>query len=204
MKPEKATRIPRQQRSKNLKDQIKKAALALFAEKGFYNTNSNEIAAKAGVAIGSFYSYFKNKKELFLEVLHDYHVQIMHDISLDCRPHNRDSLIREFIEDILKAHRLFPGFHREAMAMQLSDPDVNRVMQEQKRRELDFAVQLLRSWYGDNAVASMEVVAFLLHSTIESVIHAIVYDETKIDEELLIQELAKLVARYLHAEDYTW
>lgn len=200
MKPDKSTRIPQQQRSKKLKDKIKKAALELFAVQGFYNTSSNEIAAKAEVSIGSFYSYFKDKKELFLEVLHDYHVEIGNNISQGCRQGKEDLLICKFIENILKAHRLFPGFHREAMVMQLSDPDVNLVMKEQKRQELEFTTQLLRSLYGDNAIVNMEVTAFLLHNTVESVVHAIVYDETEVDEKLLTQELAKLVFCYLNPE----
>ena len=49
-----------------------KAAFRLFARKGIHGTNSKEIVKHAGVSIGSFYSYFKNKKALLLEMLDDY------------------------------------------------------------------------------------------------------------------------------------
>lgn len=41
------------------------AALALFLEAGFGGTTLEHIAAKAGVAKGSIYLYFKSKEELF-------------------------------------------------------------------------------------------------------------------------------------------
>lgn len=40
------------------------AAVALFARKGFYGTTVPEIAASAGVAIGSIYRYFETKEAL--------------------------------------------------------------------------------------------------------------------------------------------
>lgn len=40
------------------------AALELFTEFGFYRTTMSMIAAKAGVSVGLFYNYFKNKDDL--------------------------------------------------------------------------------------------------------------------------------------------
>lgn len=48
---------------------VLKAALALFAEQGFDATSSSQIAERAGVAVGSVYQHFHNKKELLMAVL---------------------------------------------------------------------------------------------------------------------------------------
>ena len=53
-------RIPKQHRSVQTKNRIVKAGFQLFSRKGIHGTTSKEIADKAGVAIGSFYAYFKN------------------------------------------------------------------------------------------------------------------------------------------------
>jgi AcrR family transcriptional regulator len=45
------------------------AALALFGEKGYEATSINEIAARAGVAIGSFYQHFRTKRQLLLVLM---------------------------------------------------------------------------------------------------------------------------------------
>jgi AcrR family transcriptional regulator len=44
----------------------------LFSQKGYHHTNSKEITAAAGVATGSFYAYFKDKREIFIESLKVY------------------------------------------------------------------------------------------------------------------------------------
>ncbi|MBR1681006.1 TetR/AcrR family transcriptional regulator [bacterium] len=40
----------------------------LIKEKGFYNLNVNDITKRANVATGTFYTYFKHKEEIALEI----------------------------------------------------------------------------------------------------------------------------------------
>jgi len=47
------------------------AALDVFSENGYWATKISDIVAKANVAQGTFYLYFKNKEELFKEMLLD-------------------------------------------------------------------------------------------------------------------------------------
>lgn len=53
----------------NRTDQILEAAEKLFAQKGFYSTTVGEIAEKAGIAKGTIYLYFRDKRDLFFSVL---------------------------------------------------------------------------------------------------------------------------------------
>ena len=48
---------------------ILRVALAEFAAKGYSATGINELARKAGISIGSLYSYFASKEDLFLAVI---------------------------------------------------------------------------------------------------------------------------------------
>lgn len=45
------------------------AAKELFSTKGYFNTNTKEIANLAGVSTGSFYNYFPDKLEVFQEIM---------------------------------------------------------------------------------------------------------------------------------------
>lgn len=54
-------RIPEDKRNR-----ILQASINEFATFGFENTNTNQIAKKADVSIGSLYKYFDNKEDLFL------------------------------------------------------------------------------------------------------------------------------------------
>jgi len=46
-----------------------KAAKALFEKQGYLDTNVGDIAARAKVAHGTFYTYFSSKEEIFAEVV---------------------------------------------------------------------------------------------------------------------------------------
>ncbi|OEF97483.1 TetR/AcrR family transcriptional regulator [Desulfuribacillus alkaliarsenatis] len=48
---------------------IVEAAIEIFAEKGYSNTSTNEIAKKAGVAEGTIFRHYKTKKELLLAIV---------------------------------------------------------------------------------------------------------------------------------------
>src|SRR5215831_19749859 len=56
----------RNQNKEKTKQAILKAALELFAEKGFYNTSTRAISRKAGIAEGTLFNYFETKEDLAL------------------------------------------------------------------------------------------------------------------------------------------
>ena len=50
------------------RDRILRAALHLFAQKGYEKTTTKELAAKANVAEGTLFRHFTNKKTILVEV----------------------------------------------------------------------------------------------------------------------------------------
>jgi AcrR family transcriptional regulator len=54
------------------KGRIVEAAAACFAERGYHATQVSDIIAKAGIARGTFYLYFKSKHEIFHSILDDF------------------------------------------------------------------------------------------------------------------------------------
>lgn len=51
--------------------QIKQSALTQFVEKGFESTALSDIVDEIGIKKQSIYSHFKNKEDVFLEVMND-------------------------------------------------------------------------------------------------------------------------------------
>ena len=47
------------------RSEILQAALDLFSEKGYHNVSMHEIAEKAEFGVGTLYSFFENKEELY-------------------------------------------------------------------------------------------------------------------------------------------
>ena len=53
----------------NVESTILLTAEDVFQEKGFHNTDMREIAQRSGIAVGTIYHYFKNKEELYVQVI---------------------------------------------------------------------------------------------------------------------------------------
>ena len=53
------------------RERILRTATQLFAERGFNQTEMEEIAKRSGVAKGSLYNYFRSKDDLFLHACRD-------------------------------------------------------------------------------------------------------------------------------------
>lgn len=85
------------------KDRIFDAAHVLFLERGFKNTSVADIAAIAGVAVGSFYLYFKSKEDIFVQIYNNENenikAQILAKVDLDDDP---VKVIRQIVEQIFK------------------------------------------------------------------------------------------------------
>lgn len=58
-------RLPKTRRGQETRGKILEAAEAEFGERGFHEASINGITARAGVALGSFYTYFDSKEALF-------------------------------------------------------------------------------------------------------------------------------------------
>ncbi|HXO66936.1 MAG TPA: TetR/AcrR family transcriptional regulator [Candidatus Dormibacteraeota bacterium] len=60
---------PTTQRGEATRQKVLEAAETVFGEKGYHGASVTEITRAAGVAQGTFYLYFKGKKEIFLDLV---------------------------------------------------------------------------------------------------------------------------------------
>lgn len=51
------------------REQILEAAIQVFSRKGYHNTSIHDIIERAGIARGTFYLYFENKRQIFDTIL---------------------------------------------------------------------------------------------------------------------------------------
>lgn len=63
------TKAPRTERGRRTQRALLDAAAVEFGEKGFHESSIVGITRRAGVALGSFYTYFDSKEELFRELV---------------------------------------------------------------------------------------------------------------------------------------
>ena len=62
-------REPRQERARTKRDALLRTASVLFAERGYAATTAPDIAEAAGVSVGTFYSYFRDKRQILLALI---------------------------------------------------------------------------------------------------------------------------------------
>lgn len=137
---EKQIRTPRQQRAIEKKEKIIQAGLELFCEKGYYNTNTVEIAKRAGVSTGIVYSYFKDKNDILTAVIDLFSQKLQttirsalvnFDFSSFMQPDVSEEtlmlLIEKIIEYSAQVHMQFKNIHQELSAME-NDPHVAKFL----------------------------------------------------------------------------
>ena len=198
----KKIRVPKQKRSIETKNRIKEAALTLFADKGIQHTNSNEIALEAGTAIGSFYAYFSNKQSLLLELLEDYledHFATIWGNSLNemvPKPLLMD-FIRTSLNNLFAAYSKLPSFHKETHILRYSDPDVKRLFDQDRKKEIAQIKAVLEIFKEEVVVMDPDAAATLIQCTAENAAHTATFGGTTIDQDRLINELSEMFYRYL-------
>jgi AcrR family transcriptional regulator len=60
-----SNKLPKTARGKRTRDKLLQAAEIEFGEKGFHTAAISGITHRAGVALGSFYTYFESKEKIF-------------------------------------------------------------------------------------------------------------------------------------------
>lgn len=209
MKKNKTTaRIPVQSRGIETKNSIIAAARELFEEKGYHGTNSKEIAGRAGLAVGTFYSYFDGKKPVFIEVIRLYYREISEAVLseeamnqiLEPVKQKMDlkKMVRELIRAMYRAHTISPDLHREITAMIYSDSEIEKVASEEEEKTIGLVMTLLEmipenSLRVKNIDAAVEAV-FL---SSEAVIHRLKMFNNKENHEELLEELEDMIYLYL-------
>jgi len=76
----KRQRLTREQSKDQTRQRLLDAAQAIFMKKGFVAASVEDIAAAAGYTRGAFYSNFRSKPELFLELLRRDHESMQADL----------------------------------------------------------------------------------------------------------------------------
>jgi AcrR family transcriptional regulator len=119
-------RKPLQKRSLEKRARLNEAALALFGERGYEGTSIEEIAARAGMAVGGFYQHYRSKRQLLIALM-DELLEKLSSLSLaaqpapDVRTGLRALLSRAFSHDLQ-----YLGAYRAWQEAMLSDPDLAR------------------------------------------------------------------------------
>ena len=106
-------KLPRQARSRALVDAILDASAHILAEHGREALNTNLVAEKAGVSIGSLYQYFPNRDAIIAAVAERHGHRVHHhvaDVDLSGETTLKNA-VRRIAHSLFAAHALDPALH---------------------------------------------------------------------------------------------
>lgn len=113
--PPQPRKRPKQARAQYMVNIILEATARILAKRGYAGTNTNLIAAEAGVSVGSIYQYFPNKDALIC-ALHERHAEQMSDIIdkvlANAQPNNLREHITVMVRSLMAAHQCEPQLHQ--------------------------------------------------------------------------------------------
>lgn len=170
-------REPIQKRSIEKKEKIIKAGFELICKKGYYNTNTAQIAKSAGVSTGIVYQYFKDKHDILIDGLYKYADNIFFPMlsikNTKFKKEDFKDIIKIMIINYTKDHKLSKTAHEEIMSMVHSDKDVANYYY-QKEMELthkiyDLLVQ--NDFSKDNLLEKVHIIIGI----IENYCHEVTY-----------------------------
>ena len=198
----KPVRVPKQERSRQTRAKLMRAAYKLFGRDGFHGTNAKKIAAAAQVAIGSFYTYFEDKKAIFLELVREHNdEQIARAFDPQqgaiVNPSLEKDSLRGIVEMTLAYHKQDPEFNRQAEALRYSDEDVRRIQEEQDERVVQHLMDDFKRLGEEIRVRDIEAAARVVRIAVIANVHQMNMFDPTIEEDRLIDELVDMVRRYL-------
>lgn len=104
-------RTPRTARGRKTQRAVLDAAAAEFGERGFHDSSIVSITARAGVALGTFYTYFESKDALFRALVSDISDQVRASVKDHLTHPEVGTLERE--RDAFVAFLAFARAHKE-------------------------------------------------------------------------------------------
>jgi AcrR family transcriptional regulator len=116
-------KAPGQARSKETVNVILEASARILESEGLRGFNTNAVAAKAGVSIGSLYQYFPNKDAILLALIHRFE-DATRDAILEAMRSGRGQPLKPCL-------RLFV---RALVVMHYRRPRLNRVLEAEEER----------------------------------------------------------------------
>ena len=194
-----ATRVPTQKRSIEKKQRIKDDALKLMSEKGYFATSSNELAREAGVSIGTFYSYFKDKKELYAELVDDIYTAVLTPINLNELPDDLsiEETVQLYVTAVFRGHEYQTAFQREISSLSKQSDEFRAIEMVHKSNILHVFSEALKACREELKPQDLETSTYIILTTVEAVIHDTLFHNGGKNKEAVIRELTAMIVNYL-------
>ena len=169
-------KTPRQSRALVTVEAILEAATHILVESGYGKLNTNEVARRAGVSVGSLYQYFPNKQSLLAELHYRHAVQSSAPI-FAALSNSQGKPLRTVLREIILAN----------VTSHSTDPELHQVISEEAPKlprrpwqdDMDSeATKFVRSFLEERrsevCIENIDLKIYLLTQIVETTIHSAV------------------------------
>lgn len=193
-------RKPIQKRSIETKEKIIEAGFNLICEKGYYNTNTAEIAKSAGVSTGIVYQYFRDKHDILIEGIQKFSKDIFYPmLNIEHEKFTKSDLrelLRNMIDKFIKKHKLSQSAHEEITAMTHSDKEIADFFQKNEIHMTKTIANLLieNDFNKENLLEKVHIALNL----IDNLCHEIVYHKhEELNYDIMTENVIDLIVDLL-------
>ena len=165
------------------------AAAKEFRAHGFFGTDTNKIARRAGFAPQTFYRWFADKTAIFLAVYRAWEEEeknVLADL------YRRSATVGDMVDAVVAHHRKYLLFRRSLRQLSVEDAAVRRARAESRLRQ----IERFRKWQGDASLDTAQIATMLFE--VERLCDAIAEGEfvdLGLDDGMARNTVADLMAR---------
>ena len=204
-KPVSPRKQPAQGRSRFTVRQIVEAAARVFEERGYAGANTNRIAERAGVSIGSLYQYCPNKESILAVLLEQHTQEVASAVEAIRRhvaeePHDLVGVLEHFVEDMVDLHSKNPRLQHVLLDEAPRPPHLKARLQELEQAAVESTEILLRA-NPQVRIEDYRTAAYLAVQSIETLVHRFVVEPPdQVGRERFAAELVEMLLRYLRKD----
>jgi AcrR family transcriptional regulator len=195
---------PLQDRSRATVEAILRAAAELFAARGYARTNTNVVARRAGVSVGSLYQYFPNKDAILAGLL-DRHLDLVDAViqrgmtGLDNPAMPLRTAIRRMLGELRAMHDADPGLTHAVEALVGQVPRLPDAFRERVAAHVRRLAQILER-RPDVRRGNRSLMAELLFQIAEAASGWVAHrTNTEEQQTAALDEATEAICRYVEA-----
>lgn len=178
---------------------LKAAAAAVLEEMGYHKMRIADVTAKAGVASGLFYHYFKDLKSLTLEVLEDFvsHSRRVEEIERDVPKGDWYERMLAHNRMVVQAYVDRPGIMRALLQLADEDEDFSGLLRKSFVEQLGWLTKQMPRLFPDAGMTEHQamMVVYTLAGSGETILrdYYINREEVLVEQKLEPEEMAELI-----------
>ena len=187
------------------KDKIAKVSLRVFAEKGFQNTDINDILKEADISKSTFYYYFKSKRELYEIIVNEFFMELIKLAwTTEYRTLSNISEIESYISKLIDNYAYFAEEYGDIIKIIFTEaPAIDKDFAKSMERNVDgllLTVVDFVSIYKEKGILKKDldanIFSYMISGFVKEVITQVVIRENYVMDK---EKLKKFIIDFLNA-----